>query len=510
MSLKTAEQYVDSIRSRKPMNIWFRGKKIEDPTREPALQASLNTTKKLYELTNNPEFQSVLTTYSHLIDERVSFYLSPLLSREDAIQKTRMARLLAEIFGCCSQRCTGSEVVGGLYPFTYDLDKKYGTTYHENLKNWIKYCQKNDLAVGAALTDPKGDRKKKPHEQPLESLYLRVKERRPDGIVIEGAKVNQTGTIFCHEFAVVPTSAFTEEGKQFVVSCAVPADSPGLTYVLGRTPFDMRSCDDEEEMIDFGKKFADHQCMIIFEDVFVPNERIFFCGEWELSGLLLEYFTSVHRLTAGACKAGGLSLLLSASTLTANHLGIERVSHVRSKLTEMAMNAETLYALSLTTGYEGFQHESGAWVPNSLLAHTSKYNATHLPFNGVRLARELFSGWGETAPSIRDLKHEEIGPKIEKYFKPYAAKNATAEDRLRAVRLVENLTRGTNWTSMALHGGGNPEAARLMAMRHVDWAKLMKLAEATCGIEKDDATALKMIVERLGKIDLGPKAFDTK
>ena len=133
-----------------------------------------------------------------------------------------------------------------------------------------------------------------------------------------------------------------------------------------------------------------------------------------------------------------------------------------------------------------------------------------LPFNGVRLAREIFSGWGETAPSVRDLHNSEIGPRIDKYFKPYAQEGATSDDRLRAIRLVENLVRGTNWTAMALHGGGNTEAARLMAMRHVDWRKLIKLAEATCGIEKDDTEALKMLAERAGKIDVGPKAFKMK
>lgn len=510
MSLMTVEQYLESIKHRRPMNVWFRGEKIADPVSEPSLQASLNTIKKLYELSHVPEYEALLTAHSPLIDEKVSFYLSPLLSREDAIKKTRMARLLAEVFGCCSHRCTGSEAIAGLWPFTWDVDKLYGTHYHQNLRNWVINCQKNDLAVAAALTDPKGDRRKKPHEQPVAELYLRIKEKRPDGVVIEGAKVNQTGTIFTHEIAIIPTSAFSEEGKAYVLAGAIPSDSPGLTYILGRTPFDQRICDDDNEMIDFGKKYADHQAMVIFEDVFIPNERLFLCEEYQMSGLLLEYFTSIHRLTAGACKAGGMSLLLGASALTANHLGVDKISHVKGKLTEMAINAETLYALSLATGYEGFQHESGAWVPNSLLAHATKFSATNLPFAGVRLAREIFSGWGETAPSVKDLQHEELGPKIDKYFKPYAQDGATSEDRLRAIRLVENLVRGTNWTAMALHGGGNSEAARLMAQRHVDWKKLTKLAEAICGIEPDDTVALTMIAERMGKIDMGPKMFKTK
>jgi 4-hydroxybutyryl-CoA dehydratase/vinylacetyl-CoA-Delta-isomerase len=175
-------------------------------------------------------------------------------------------------------------------------------------------------------------------------------------------------------------------------------------------------------------------------------------------------------------------------------------------MAEMGMVAETLDSLSLSAGFEGFQHESGAWIPNSLLAHTAKFQATLLPFDAVRYAREIMSGIGETAPSAKDLMNSEIGPKIDKYLAP-AKEGMTTEDRLRVMRLIENLARGTNWTAMALHGGGNTEAARLMAFRHMNFEKLGKIAEVACGIEKDESKAADLISERLGKIDYGPVLF---
>jgi 4-hydroxybutyryl-CoA dehydratase/vinylacetyl-CoA-Delta-isomerase len=116
------------------------------------------------------------------------------------------------------------------------------------------------------------------------------------------------------------------------------------------------------------------------------------------------------------------------------------------------------------------------------------------------------SGVGETMPSAKDLKADKIGPMIEKYLAP-AKEGMTTEDRLRVYRLIENMTRGTNWTAMALHGGGNTEASRLMALRHMNLDKLAKIAEVACGIEKDESKAADLISDRYGKIDYGPVVF---
>ncbi|MFZ1946434.1 MAG: 4-hydroxyphenylacetate 3-hydroxylase N-terminal domain-containing protein [bacterium] len=506
MALKTPEEYVSSVKARKPMDVWFRGEKIADPVAHPALRPSLETMKKMYELARHPKFKDLLTTTSHLTGKICNFYTAPLMSQADAMRKTRLARSMGEVLGCCTFRCTGSEAISGLYPITYEIEKTTGTPAHARLKKWLARVQEEDLTVTAALTDPKGDRKLKPHEQKDPDMYLHVVEKRKDGIVIRGAKLNQTGVILAHEVVILPTAAVGEEGKAYAVACAVPVDTPGMKYVLGRFPVDLRFGDDRAEMADVGKRFADHQAMFIVDDVFVPWDRVFMCEEWQFTGKFLEYFTAVHRLTAGACKSGGLSLLLGATKLAADSINVGKVGHVLSKMAEMGISAETLYSLSLAAGVEGFQHESGAWIPNSLLAHSAKFQATMIPFNAIRYAREIMSGIGETAPSVKDLEAGEIGPMIAKYLAP-AKEGMTTEERLRVLRLIENLTRGTNWSAMALHGGGNTEASRLMALRHINLDKLAKIAEVACGVDKDEAKAADLVSEREGKIDYGPGAF---
>ena len=486
MALMTREQYQDSIRARKPMNVWFLGEKIEDLTTYPPLAASFNAISKIYELQHNPKWAPLITTKSHLSGEPVSIYNAPLTCAADANQKTRAARALAEVIGCCTHRCTGSEAFAGLGPCTYDMDQDLGTHYFERFMNFLRYVQDNDLSCTVTVTDVKGLRAVPPHQQPNRDSYVHVDEIREDGIIISGFKCNQTGILFAHEVVIVPTTNMKPEDKDFALACAIPADAPGMTFILGRTPQDKRFFEVEGDIegIDLGKPYADHQAMVYFDKVFVPNERVFLCGETKYVGRLLSYFTAVHRLTAGGCKAGGCSALCGAASLIADMVGVGKAGHIRTKLTEMAMTAETVYGLSLASGLEGFQHPSGFWIPNPLLSHTCKYTCTKAPFEAMRYARDIIAGFGETAPSELDMRSAGVGEICQKAYNP-GNPDYDAFDRLRATRFIEHMVRGSNWSAMALHGGGNQEASTVMARSFTDWKHLQNMVKAATGIEKD-------------------------
>ena len=225
MPLKTKEEFQQSIRDRKPMNVWFLGTKIDDLTTFPPLAASFNAISKVYELHNDPEWQDLLLVDSDLTGGKVSIYTAPLKSAKDARKKTKAARALAEVIGCCTHRCTGSEAFAGLGPCCYDMDQALGTDYFKRFTKFMKYVQENDLSCTATVTDAKGLRTLPPHQQPDRDAYVHIDEYRDDGIVISGIKVNQTGILFAHEVVIVPTTALKEEDKDFAVACAVPADS---------------------------------------------------------------------------------------------------------------------------------------------------------------------------------------------------------------------------------------------------------------------------------------------
>ncbi len=239
-----------------------------------------------------------------------------------------------------------------------------------------------------------------------------------------------------------------------------------------------------------------------FDKVFVPNERVFLCGETKYVGRLLSYFTAVHRLTAGGCKAGGCSALAGAASLITDMIGVSKAGHIRTKLTEMVMTAETVYGLSLASGVEGFKHPSGFWIPNPLLSHTCKYTCTKMPFEAVRYARDIIAGTGETAPSEMDMRSPVIGEMVQKAFNP-GNPDYDAFDRLRATRFIEHMVRGSNWTAMALHGGGNMEASLVMARAYTDWNYLKDIVKVATGIEKDEekcSAVLDSIGKRNGRI----------
>lgn len=499
MTLKNREAYQISIRDRKPMNVWFLGEKIDDLTTFPPLAASFNAISQVYELTSDPEWADLLTTKSDLVDGPVSIYTAPIKNAYEANRKTQGARALAEVIGCCTHRCTGSEAFAGLGPCCYDMDQALGTDYFQRFTNFMKYVQENDLSCTATVTDAKGLRTLKPSEQPDRDAYVHIDEYREDGIVISGIKVNQTGILFAHEIVIVPTAAMKKEDKDFAVACAVPSDAPGMTFVLGRTPQDKRFFEvgGDIEGIDLGKNFADHQALVYFDHVFVPKERVFMAGEYQFTSRLLNYFTAVHRLTAGGCKSGGLSALTGAASLIADMIGVNKAGHIKEKLAEMVITAESLYGLSMAAGTLGFTHPSGFWIPNPLMAHSCKYQCTFMPFGPVRYAREIIAGTGETAPSEIDMRHPEIGKIVQKEFNP-GNPNYDCFDRLRATRFIEHMARGSNWTAMALHGGGNTEAARMTAMAFTDWKHLQNMVKAATGMNKDPEF-VKSTYDQIGK-----------
>ena len=497
--LMTKEQYIESIKKRRPMNVYFRGKKIEDLTTFPALAASFNTICTIYDLAQRPDWKGLITVPSHLNGEEVSVYNAPLRSVEDAQRKTRAARALGEVVSCCTHRCTGSEAFAGLGPTCYDMDQELGTHYFDRFMKFLDYVQRNDLSCTVTVTDVKGLRTLPPSKQPDKDMYIHIDEVTADGIYVSGFKCNQTGILFAHEVICIPTTSLKPEDKEFAVACAIPADDPGLTFVLGRTPQDRRfeEVGGDIEGIDLGKNYADHQALVYINHVFVPNERVFLCGETKYVSRLLSYFTAVHRLTAGGCKAGGCTALCGATALITEMVGVEKAGHIKTKLTHMMMDSETVYGLSLTAATEGFKHPSGFFIPNPLNAHVCKYNCTKLPFDAVRYARDIIAGFGETAPSEADLRDPEIGPMVQRAFNPGNPK-FDAFDRLRAVRFIEHMARGSNWTAMALHGGGNMEAATVMARMYTDWNHLKDIVRAQTKMEKDPAKR-DAIVNEIGK-----------
>ena len=268
MALMTGSQYVESIRER-TMEVYMFGKKIQYPTEHPILRPSLNSVKMTYDLAQLPEYQDLMTVISPETGERINRFTHIHRSTEDLIKKVKMQRLLGQKTGSCFQRCVGMDAFNAVYSTTYELDQQYHTHYFENFKKFMLHCQHLDLTVDGAMTDPKGNRSLPPHAQADPDLYLRVVERRDDGIIVRGAKAHQTGAINSHELIIMPTCSMGPEDKDYAVSFAVPVDAKGIFMVIGRQSCDTRKL--ENCPMDVGNvQFGGVEALVVFDDVFIP------------------------------------------------------------------------------------------------------------------------------------------------------------------------------------------------------------------------------------------------
>ena len=464
MALMTGEQYIESIRKMN-MQVYMFGKKVVNPVDDPILRPSLNSVRMTYDLAQKPEYQELMTVISPETGERINRFTHIHRSTEDLKNKVKMQRLLGQQTASCFQRCVGMDAFNSVYSTTYEVDQKYGTHYHENFKKFMLHVQGEDLTVDGAMTDPKGDRSKAPHAQEDPDLFLRVVERREDGIVVRGAKVHQTGILNSHEVIVMPTISMGPDDKDYAVSFAVPVDSKGIYMIIGRQSCDTRKR--EGSKMDVGNaEFGGVEALTIFDDVFVPNERIFLNGETEFAGMLVERFAGYHRQSYGACKVGVGDVLIGAAALAADYNGAAKASHVKDKLIEMTHLNETLYCCGIACSAEGHPTASGNYLIDLLLANVCKQNVTRFPYEICRLAEDIAGGLVVTAPSEADFRDEKLGPVIDKYLKGIAG--VSTENRLRILRLIENLTLGTaavGYRTESMHGAGSPQAQRIMIAR---------------------------------------------
>ena len=483
MSLMTGEEYIESIRGLH-MEVYMFGKRVEDPVQDPILRPSLNSVRMTYDLAQQPEYEDLMTAVSPETGERINRFTHIHRSTEDLMKKVKMQRLLGQQTAACFQRCVGMDAFNAVYSTSFEVDKKYGTCYHENFKKFMLCAQRRDLTVDGAMTDPKGDRSKAPHEQADPDIFLRVVERRPDGIVVRGAKAHQTGVLNSHEVIVMPTISMKPEDKDYAVSFAVPMDTPGIYMIIGRQSCDTRKTEGSE--MDVGNaEFGGVEALTVFDDVFVPNDRIFQNGETEFSGMMVERFAGYHRQSYGGCKVGVGDVLIGAAAVAADYNGAAKASHVKDKLIEMTHLNETLYCCGIACSAEGHPTESGAYLIDLLLANVCKQNVTRFPYEIVRLAEDIAGGLMVTAPSEADFRDPKLGPVIEKYLK--GVNGVSTENRLRILRLIENLALGTaavGYRTESMHGAGSPQAQRIMIARQGNLEHKKQLAKALAHIKE--------------------------
>jgi len=484
MPIKNGAEYIQSLRGRK-LKIYLFGELVKEPVDHPMIRPSINAVAETYDLA--VEDPTLASAKSSLTGVQVNRFLHIVESAQDLVDQNRMQRKLGQLTGTCFQRCVGMDALNSLYSTTFEVDGKHGTQYHKRLIEFIKTMQRDNLIIGGAMTDVKGDRSLSPSQQEDPDMFVHITKRDSKGVYITGAKGHQTGCINSHWILVMPTMRLKAEDKDYAIVGAVPVDAPGITYIYGRQSCDTRSMEGGE--IDAGNAmYSGQEAMIIFKDVFIPNELIFMNGEHEYAAMLVERFTCYHRRSY-VCKTGLGDVLIGAAAAIADYNGVANASHIKDKLVEMTHLNETIFAAGIASSYRSHQTASGNWQNDDMLANVCKHNVTRFPYEIGRLAQDIAGGLMVTMPSEKDFRSPEVGPLLEKYLK--GRKGVSTENRMRILRLIENMTLGRNavgYLTESMHGAGSPQAQRIQIARQMQLEYKKKIAKRLAKVKEGEAT----------------------
>ena len=467
-TIRTGDEYIQSLRGR-DLKIFLFGELVKEPVDHPMIRPSINAVAETYDLAVREE--SLASAQSSITGINVNRFLHIAESAQDLVLQNKMQRKLGQNTGTCFQRCVGMDALNALHSTTFEIDEKHGTEYHKKFLEFVKMVQRENLVIGGAMTDPKGDRSKGPAEQEDPDLFTRIVGKDEKGLYVSGAKAHQTGCINSHWIILMPTIRLTENDKDWAVVGAIPADAKGVTYIYGRQSCDTRSME-EGDIDDGNAKYGGQEALIILDNVFIPWDKVFMNGEYEFASMLVERFTCYHRRSY-VCKTGLGDVLIGAAATIADYNGMTHLN-------------ETIFAAGIASSFQGHKMKSGVFLNDDMLAQVCKHNVTRFPYEISRLAQDIAGGLVVTLPSEKDFRHPEAGPLLKKYLA--GRKGTDVENRMRILRLIENMTLGRNavgYLTESMHGAGSPQAQRIQIQRQMQIGYKKNLAKKLAGIEND-------------------------
>ncbi|MBE0607888.1 MAG: gamma-aminobutyrate dehydratase [Dehalococcoidia bacterium] len=477
MGLRTPQQYIDSLKDNR--TVYYRGEQVPDVTSHAVIKKAVHHASLDFEMAEDPAYRdlAVVTeggdTYSRYFKIPASnddlLKRSQLIEAATALGKTLVV-LVKEI---------GTDALFALHRVSRQVDQKYETDYYQRVEAFYRHCRDNDLAISVAQTDVKGDRSAGPLNQADPDMYTRIVERRPDGIVVRGAKIHTSCTTNVNEVIVLPTRAMSEADKDYALAFAIPVDTPGLKLVA--SPYGGSPKAEFDAPLSAERKMM--ETITIFDDVFVPWDRVFLAGEHDFAGALALGFVEYHRFTAVSYKLPLVDALIGSALLMADMNGISKAAHVRDKLIWLISYAETLRALTDMAAIRGAADEHGIFAPDALTTNMAKYHFAHNYHEALQHVQDIAGGMLVTGPGVEDFASPETGDLLRKYLGGRAG--IDGEMRTRAMNMVSDLTTGDfggYHAVLAIHAEGSLEAEKLMISRAYDGRRTLEYAKKLAGL----------------------------
>jgi len=463
MALMTAEEYKAKLDDGRV--VYYRGERIKNVATDRNLSTCVNTMAVDYEMAHDPKYKDLALVDDPELGEPVSRYYHKPKTAEDLLKAYELI-------------VTSTAIADGYIPLAHDIgsDALNAITitahmmgnqdYIDRAENFRRYLKKDDIAACAAVTCAKGDRMLRPSDpgQAHPDYYVRVVDKNSKGIVVRGAKVHITGAAYCQEIIAVPCRQMTEQDADYAVSFAIPPNTKGITQVV--RPF--RSSLSSIEFPNERPLRMHTDSLIIFDDVFIPWERVFLCGEWKFAATMVYNFALLHRRTGCAYRVPLSEQLVGMAKAIADYNGVTKAPHVREKLTDLVIYLETLKSLSKAACYDFVMHGDMA-VPNPVTTNIAKYHFAHNYHDVVKVIQDLAGGLLVTAPTYKDYENPATHDYIKKYLG--AKKDISTEKRLKMLDLIRRMT-GADLETICVHGEGSP-----MAERMTIWMEAGKVVE---------------------------------
>lgn len=487
MALMTPEQFEDSLKEVKP-RIFMNGKRVENVLENRNTRTVVEANKASYEWALDPRYKDIMTCYSPLIDDVVNRYTYVSASNEDLVKKAEAGTFTAEMLGTCIYRCVGYDSFHSLASTTWEMDRDLGTEYRPRFMEYLKMVQTKDLSVAGALTEARGSRSKKTLDWKDPYLSLKIVDKNKDGIVVRGAKINISGAYASHEMMVLPQAAHFKGEEDYAVAFATPVDAKGITFVCQYTPYSAERdlADDIEELGNpvFGQR---ETSLVVFDDVFVPWDRVFHCGEYKYSVKLVTRFARTHRMTCGGtCKVGFMNQIIGASKLIQEYKGLEKAAHINEELAEMVVLRETGRACGMAAAYKGSEEPegSGVFLPDELMGNVSKLNVCNAFWRVMALAGDIGGGLIVTLPSLKELKNPEVKDYVEEFYS--FGSDEPTENIMKVHKLLQNWTAGLHGVG-TWHGAGPVMAQKIMLQRVIDYGREKELVKRTLNLKEKES-----------------------
>jgi len=478
MGIKSSLEYLESLKKLKP-EVYIGGEKIDHVLTSKYFKTPLEEMCKFYDWASDPDKETDFAFWSPLINDKVSFW-THLRETPDDVKKLIETLKKNNARHFCSM-CMIT-VLNVLWAVTYDIDQAKGTKYHENLRNFFRELQTDDLRYCLGVMDPKGDRSLPPSLQADPDLYLRVVERNEKGIIVNGAKMHTSDAPITHYIFTCPSGVLREADKDYAVSFAVPVDTKGIKFITRPAPGTLAEREFESPV---SSHIGFVECLTIFDNVFVPWDRVFMCGEWEFTDNLIRYFSPYVRICKGTCTSARTDILAGTAALIADYNGTAKASHVRGKITDMMISSEIGWGCALASVASSKMHPSGIPIPDNSISNAGLYHSRLRFIEFLGMLQDIAGGIVTTMPGETEYKNPETKGYMEKYLK--GRKDIPTEDRLKLLYFIQDLTasRFSGYLiGSAICAGGTPETNRVEVWRNYDLLEKVKNVKALCNIKE--------------------------